>query len=456
SEAQFWDSLAYLSPNYVIVKASGNNRNETGPAVGTNYWRFNASGAMADAGARPEGISNQDGYDNLPTYSTAKNILTVGNIVAIPKGYAKPSDVVLNSSSSVGPTDDGRIKPDIVANGTSITSTYTGGVNAYATLSGSSMAAPTITGSVVLLHELFLRKTESTAWSSTIRGLVIHSAKRASSNPGPNYMHGWGVPDFGEAGQIIDNTNDNLIQQRTLSNGTKYSVSVIASGKSPLKVSICWNDPPGAVASGTPLNDRTKKLVHDLDVRVIKGSRTYLPWKLEPTIPAFPATKGDNDLDNIEVIELDSTIAGETYTIEVTHKGTLTRAGTQTFSLIATGVGGKTYTSSAASSSSGSKIDSVSIGGLNIANSAGCKTYSDFRQFKASVEAGQTIPFFIKSGSCDASNANRFAKIFIDLNSDGDFNDAGETVATSAAITNNGTFTGTIDIPTSVMVGSML
>lgn len=456
AEAQFWDSLTYISPNYVIVKATGNNRNETGPSVGTNYWRFNASGAMADAGARPEGISNQDGYDNLPTYSTAKNILTVGNIIAIPNGYTKPGDVVLNNSSSVGPTDDGRIKPDIVANGTSITSTYSGGVNAYATLSGSSMASPTVAGSVVLLHELYLRKTEAAAWSSTIRGLVIHSAKRATTNPGPNYMHGWGVPDFGDAGQIIDNNSDNLIQQRTLSNGGKYSISVVASGKSPLKVSICWNDPPASVTPGTPLNDRTKKLVHDLDVRVIRGNRTHFPWKLEPTIPAFPATKGDNDLDNVEVIELDSTIAGETYTIEVLHKGTLTRTGTQSFSLIATGVGGKTYATSAASSNAGSKIDSVSIAGLNNANTAGCKTYSDYRQLKVSAEAGQTIPFFIKSSSCDASNATRFAKIFIDLNNDGDFNDAGETVATSDALTNNGTFTGNINIPTSVGVGSIL
>lgn len=456
SEAQFWDSLAYLSPNYLIVKASGNNRNESGPAVGANYWRYNSSGAMADAGTRPEGISNQDGYDNLPTYSTAKNILTVGNILAIPNGYAKPSDIVLNSSSSVGPTDDGRIKPDVVANGTNVTSTYTGSTTAYSTLTGTSMSSPSIAGSAVLLHELYTKKNETTAWSSTIRGLIIHSANRASANPGPDYKTGWGVPDFGIAGQMISNSTDNAILQRSLNNGGKYVLNVIASGKSPLKVSICWTDPPGSVTNGNPINDRTKKLIHDLDVRVIKGNRTYYPWKLDPLNPVFPASKGDNDIDNVEVIELDSTIAGETYVIEVTHKGSLTRSGFQPFSLIASGIGGKAYLASAPTSNAGSRIESVAFGGYSNTNTSGCKTYSDFRSLKITAETGQSLPFTVKTNSCDASNNTRFAKIFIDFNNDGDFDDAGETTAISNALTNTNTFTGNITIPNTIKIGTTL
>lgn len=456
SEAQFWDSLTYMSSNYTIVKAAGNNRNEKGPADGTNFWRFNAQGILADAGPRTAAISSQEGYDNLPTYATAKNILTVGNIQAMPYGFTKPSDVVLNSNSSVGPTDDGRIKPDIVANGTSITSTYSGNNQSYATLTGTSMASPTVAGSAVLLHELYYTKNESAAWSSTIRGVIIHSASSASGYPGPDYMHGWGVPDFGLAGQIISNSSENLVQQKTLANGTKYSVDVVASGKTPLKVSICWIDPPGSVNPDNPVNDRSKKLVHDLDVRVIRGNRTYYPWKLQPTNPSMQAIKDDNDLDNVEVIELDSTIAGEKYTIEVTHKGTLTRTGSQIFSLIASGVGGKTYNSSAPTSSAGSKIDSVSVGLLKNANTTGCKTYSDFRNQKIVVEPGQSLPFYIKATSCDATNATKFAKIFIDFNNDGDFEDANETVATSSSLTNNSTFSGNISLPVTITKGSIL
>jgi len=454
-ETQFWDSLSYITPNYLIVKSAGNNRNEAGPAVGTNYWRYNSSGSMTNAGPRPDGISSQNGYDLLPTYSNSKNILTVGNVLPIPNGYTKPADVLLASSSSVGPTDDGRIKPDIVANGTSLTSTYTGANNAYATLSGTSMSSPTISGSSILLQELYMRKTEGTpAWSSTIKGLIIHTADEATGTPGPDYMYGWGLANMTRAALAIERSTESVIEQRTLNNGGKYSLNVVATGKSPLKVSICWTDPPAPVTAGNALNDRTKKLIHDLDIRVKRGSREYLPWKLDGLNPALPATRGDNDVDNVEVIEIDSTVIGETYTIEVSHKGTLTRTGTQTYSLIATGVGGKAYAASTPSSNAGSRIDSLSFGGIIQGNVTGCKTYTDNRQVIGSVEVGQSAPFFLKAGSCDATNATKFAKIFFDFNSDGDFDDAGETAATSNALSNNGNFTGNVSIPNTLTPGS--
>ena len=457
SESQFWDSLAYLSPNYLIVKSSGNNRNESGPAIGTNYWRYNATGSMISAGPRADGISNQNGYDLLPTYSTSKNILTVGNVQAIPNGYSKPTDVVLSGSSSVGPTDDGRIKPDVVANGTSVTSTYTGSDNAYATLSGTSMSSPTVSGSSILLQEIYLRKNgNNPAWSSTIRGLVIHTTDKANTVPGPDYMNGWGLANFNRAALMVDRTSDNVIQQRTLSNGGTYSINVVASGKEALKATICWTDPPGPVNSTNPINDRSKKLIHDLDIRVKRAGRVHLPWKLDVSFPSLPATRGDNDLDNVEVIEIDSTVVGETYTIEVTHKGSLTRSGTQTYSLLISGVGGKTFAASAATSSAGGKIDSLSFAGILNQNSTGCKTYSDFRHLAGAAEVGQSVPFFMKVASCDASNATKYAKVFIDFNNDGDFDDSGENAATSPALTNNGTFNASISIPNTLTPGTLM
>lgn len=454
NETQLWDSAAYMSPNYLIVKSAGNNRNQRGPDIGANYFRLNSAGQMVAGGARPEGISSQDGFDLLPTYSNAKNILTVGNVLALPSGYVKPADVVLNNSSSVGPTDDGRIKPDVVANGTGVTSTSTGSTTAYATLSGTSMASPTVAGSSILLQELWIRKFESPAWSSTIRGAVIHTADEAGTTPGPDYQFGWGLANFERAANVIDKTADNIIQQRTLTNGGSYSFNVVASGKTPLKASITWTDPPGSPDPGLPTNDRSRKLIHDLDIRVKRGTQTFLPWRLDVSNPSFAATRGDNLVDNVEVIEIDSTIAGETYTVEVTHKGALTRTGSQSYSLIVSGVGGRAYAASGPTSNGGSRIDSLSFGGIQLQNSTGCKTYTDNRRFIGSVEVGTSTPLFLRVNSCDASNETKHAKVYIDFNSDGDFDDAGETVATSGALTNNGTLTANVSVPNTLTPGT--
>ena len=90
-ETQMWDSIAYNAPYYLIVKSGGNSHGDgDGVAVGDPYWRYNSSNVMASAGNRPAGISSDDGFDNLPTYSVAKNILTVGAIGPIPGGYSQP------------------------------------------------------------------------------------------------------------------------------------------------------------------------------------------------------------------------------------------------------------------------------------------------------------------------------------------------------------------------------
>ena len=75
-ETQMWDSIAYNAPLYLIVKSAGNSHGD-GDAVpvGTPYWRPNKSGVMQSAGNRPAGLSSDDGYDNLPTYSVAKKYI---------------------------------------------------------------------------------------------------------------------------------------------------------------------------------------------------------------------------------------------------------------------------------------------------------------------------------------------------------------------------------------------
>jgi len=80
NDTQLLDSIAYNAPYYLYVKSAGNSRNQNGPAVGQPYFRYNASNSMAAAGNRPDGISNNDGYEIISWDGNAKNILTVGAV----------------------------------------------------------------------------------------------------------------------------------------------------------------------------------------------------------------------------------------------------------------------------------------------------------------------------------------------------------------------------------------
>jgi len=463
-KSQAWDSLAFLSPYYLIVKAAGNNRSENGPAVGQPYFRANASGSITSAGNRPEGISSNDGYDILPTYSTAKNILTIGAVNGIPSGYSRPADVVMSSFSSWGPTDDGRIKPDIVANGVGVTSSIASGNNSYASYNGTSMATPNASGSLFLLQEYYNKlKPGNFMRSATLRGLAIHSADEAGIYPGPDYQFGWGLLNVEKGAAIIKEavTNNNsatsshLLYENSLANGGILETTVIASGKGPLYATICWTDPRGQVDNVDVMNNRAKKLVNDLDIRITKstGSGTYLPWTLNADVPSSPATPGDNITDNVERINIDSTIPGQSYKIRISHKRTLVN-NAQAYSLLVSGVGGKAYCNSA-SGGGGARIDSVSFSNIQVGNSVGSKTYTDNTRFIANIEPQQTIPITVKVSTADATTNARIVKVFMDLNNNGTFESA-ELMATSGALTNTAQlYTTNLTIPANLTVDNI-
>jgi Subtilase family len=158
------DIVGYENPRYLSLWSSGNEGAELGPVntsgvipVGTSYFRIHdddadgfftvgptstttthpsdssapLSGATAAIYAAhlstltvPVFVPGGIGVDTLKSSGVAKNNLSVGAINDIPTGYTVPSSAVVSSFSSRGPTDDGRVKPDLVADGTSFVSTH--------------------------------------------------------------------------------------------------------------------------------------------------------------------------------------------------------------------------------------------------------------------------------------------------------------------------------------------
>lgn len=457
--AQTYDSIAYNAPYYLIVKSAGNNRSSNGPAVGQPYWRRDENGKLYNAGNRPDSLSSNNSYDILPTDANAKNILTVGAIAPISAGYLKPSDAAITAFSSWGPTDDGRIKPDIVTDGFSVYSSVSASDSAYAYLSGTSMAAPGAAGSLLLLQELSQKASPNKfIKAATLKALAIHTANEAGTTQGPDYKYGWGVLNTAEAAKVLNNaltsnnssTSVDLVYENLLLNGQTASFPVIASGSKPLKATIVWTDVKGTV--GSTLNDTTHRLVNDLDLVIKKGSTNYYPWTLNRAIPDNAAIRGINNVDNVEKVELDSTLVGNNYTISINHKGTLDR-GKQYYSLIVSGAGGAAYCTSTASSNAGTKIDSISINNIQFSNTS-TNQYIDNTNLFIQGEPNSNLPIFIKLNSADATNNTRFVKIFIDYNNNGVF-ETTETALTSAALT-NGNYTATITLPADLTVGKLM
>lgn len=411
--AREWDEIMYNAPYYFPVKSAGNERTAG----------FNAGGVFGTAG-----------WNLLTGNANSKNVLVVGAVNMIPNGYATPADVVMSSFSSWGPTDDGRIKPDISAAGVNIYSPIGNSPTAYGVLSGTSMSGPNASGSLGLLQQLHMRLTNGMPMrSATLRGLAIHAADEAGTTPGPDYRFGWGLLNVERAANMITSVREgrqnHIMEELTLQNGQSYEFQVVASGREPLRLTIVWTDVPGPLLTSITLNDPTPMLINDLDIRATDGSVMEMPWVLNPASPGAGATRGDNFRDNVEQIVINSPVPGKVYTVRISHKGQLVN-GKQDYTLLASGVGGGAYCASGAAVPRGLIISNVTIGSSSF-SSSDCASYT-LNSAPVSVAPGQTLPLSVTIGQCMTTNVLRMARAYADWNADGDFDDDGELLGETA------------------------
>ncbi|MBU1370281.1 MAG: S8 family serine peptidase, partial [Bacteroidetes bacterium] len=329
NEAQYWDYISQISPNYLIVKSAGNDRGE-GITSGAHYAYKYSDGTWVSSSTARLKDGGTTGYQTVAHSATSKNVMTVG---------AVDNTTAMSSFSGWGPTDDGRIKPDIVAKGVSVYSSLADADNnSYASWNGTSMSGPMVSGSVGLLleHQENLHPGV-TLRSATMKGLILHTATDLG-NAGPDYVYGWGLMNTQAAAEVMtDNASGgNHIVETSLSNGATKTYYIEATGGEPVVATIIWTDPYGAVPTPS-LNPTDLILVNDLDMQIEDASSTvFNPYILDPANPGNAATTGDNIRDNIEKIVIASPTAGGVYAITISHKATL-NGGSQDYSLIITG-----------------------------------------------------------------------------------------------------------------------
>ncbi len=314
-DAADWDDLAYDAPYYLQVLSAGNDGEST------------YSGGMSA------------GFDKLTAEKNGKNNLVVANAnnpFALNSGSI--ISLAINTSSSQGPADDGRIKPDISGDGTEVFSADSSSDQSFGLKTGTSMAAPNVAGSLLLLQQYYNELNSQFMKSATLKGLVCHTATDDGTRIGPDPIFGWGLLNSKFAAETILNASNGnaYISERVLSDGGSFSTTIEVTSGEPLSATLCWTDPAGTPRNGQ-LNSPTPALVNDLDLRLIgpNGSTTYLPWKLDLNNISGSAITGDNLVDTVEKIDIENPTSG-IYTLTVSHKGTLTD-GAQDFSLVVTG-----------------------------------------------------------------------------------------------------------------------
>ena len=299
----------------IIVWANGNERQSSSCQ---NEFEFpNSSG----------------GFETLAPPANAKNHITVGAL--------NSNDDSMTSFSSWGPSDDGRMKPDVSAPGSQNgphVGTDDGGVTScssnssntgYSIKSGTSMAAPTVTGIVALMLEDFRNQFsgEPDPSGATMKVLLAHTAVDLG-NTGPDYKAGYGSV---RAPAAIDFMRTGNFSENQVAQDGVYSALVLVNPGETFKATLAWNDAPGTLNTSTAL-------INNLDLRVFdpNGVRRY-PWTLNPASPNTPAARNaPNTLDNIEQVVVG--VAGEpvpagVWRVEVV--GTSVPTGPQKFSLAA-------------------------------------------------------------------------------------------------------------------------
>lgn len=331
NRSRIWDSVMYANPYYLMVKASGNDRG-AGIAPGTPHYYWNGTAWALTTTTR----DIVGPYDCISTFGNAKNILCVGAIPAQPNGLS--GNISTLSFSTWGPTDDGRIKPDLVAASGNIISVGSASDTAYAGLGGTSIAAPNVTGSLLLLQQYNHQLKGTYLLNSTLKALAIHSARRCKLNlPGPDYECGWGIPNLNNAALCLKDSLKHKVLEINLQNQDSFEVFVYLNAGDTVKSTLVWTDPKGITAAPV-YNDTTLKLVNDLDMRLLtqNDSLIKMPFILNPANPAAAATTDDNFRDNVEQI-IASNLPSTWYKVKIKHKGTLQNNLAQKASLVISG-----------------------------------------------------------------------------------------------------------------------
>jgi len=370
SSAQI-DQFVLTSETHLPVYAAGNPRgigpgNPVAPATTISHLIPNGAGFAVSTVVR-DWINGDDGYDTVLSPGTAKNVLTVGSITDI-----NGSSFGISGFTGTGPTDDGRIKPDVVAVGqrntalgyggslfaatkSSNTSYYNGtttDTEGTVNLAGTSFATPCVCGGLMLGEQRRkqLLPAAGPLLASTWRAASIHTALD-SGTAGPDYITGFGIFNAERLVALLEGDvllgRGTRIKEFTVATGAPKSFFVTLPANTLGELTIAWSDPAGSPpAFATVLDDPAAMLVNNIDL-VAQDTSTlfnHQPWVLDQdfvlkraSVRGDAAKRGVDSRNNAEKITIDASTQPRRLKVTISPIGTL-QSGSQKVSLILSGV----------------------------------------------------------------------------------------------------------------------
>jgi subtilisin family serine protease len=358
-ESEPYDAVMRIANTPLIVHAAGNDADQGNPALAlpwaphkhlddtpkqfTHTFCYSQNGSGTDCPTTtPFFCSSGITYcekDKHPTHGANTTIGLLGSTKnSITVGAIQSDGITIAPFSSRGPTIDGRIKPEIVAKGNNQFSTFPNA--SYASISGTSMSTPVVTGIAGLLTQQYRTTFGKTPAAPILKTLLIAGADDLG-NAGPDYTFGFGLADAKASVDLIiaDNGTGSRIRTGTIGNGQDVDIPITISTAQKLRVVLGWFDPEVLLVPSDddpdPLANQT--LVNDLDLRVVDPTgATVLPYVLNLNAPNALATRGVNDTDTTEEVEIASAVPG-TYHVIVHGAIGDTRSSSQDYVVVMSG-----------------------------------------------------------------------------------------------------------------------
>ncbi len=242
------------------------------------------------------------GFYNLSDgYPVAKNTLTVGQV--------NPADAT-NINSCKGPARDGRLKPEIMANGEINSTSLSDG---YGFKSGTSQSAPVLTGTLALLTQRFKElNANQNPDAALLKALVCNTADDLGL-PNADFSNGYGRLNARKARRVLESAQ---FSTNSISSNSSQNISLmVPANASSVKVMLAWTDPAAA-------SNPARALINDLNLTVLRsdGSVT-LPWVPNPSAATVnqAAIRSVDSLNNMEQVTM-TVSPGEVLTIRASSR----------------------------------------------------------------------------------------------------------------------------------------